>query len=265
PWRYVDSECPRCLNVDDKLELRRLQYRQIGGLSALEDAASIGANLTNHFYFVASITHQSAGCDIAPLRVSRRCPFTRGQDGKLHMAGGEESVGTHEQSIAALACKHGKGSIDLSDGCRLEYLDLQSDDRGSFVQVPQCALGGRRIGRIDEHSNTGGLGDQFMQQPQWLRRDLHIQRGHAGNVAARSPEAGHQSSLDRVIPYLEHDWRRCRRRLGSACATTLPGIAITATGRRITSAMTAGNRPYCPSSQWYSTVTFCPSMYPLSS
>src|SRR5215216_3189284 len=80
PWRYVDSERPRCLNVDDKLELRRLQYWQIGGLSALEDAASIGANLTNHFYLVASIAHQPVGCDIAPLRVSRRYPFARGQD-----------------------------------------------------------------------------------------------------------------------------------------------------------------------------------------
>src|SRR5215204_5029051 len=121
PWRYVDSERPRCVNVDDKLELRRLQHWQIGRLGALEDAASIGSNLTNHFSLVASIAHQPAGCDIAALRVSRRYPFARGQDGKLHTAGGEESIRTHEQSIGALACKHGKGGIDLSDGRGLEY------------------------------------------------------------------------------------------------------------------------------------------------
>ena len=34
-------------------------------------------SLTNHFHLVASVAHQPAGCDIAPLRVSSRYPFAR--------------------------------------------------------------------------------------------------------------------------------------------------------------------------------------------
>ena len=47
--------------------------------------------------------------------------------------------------------------------------------------------------------------------------------------------------------------------LAASVATLLPGVAITATFRRTRSAISAGRRSYWPSSQWYSTVTFCRS------
>ena len=46
PWRHLDAERSRSLKVDDKLEFGRLQHRQVGGLRALEDVASIDADLT---------------------------------------------------------------------------------------------------------------------------------------------------------------------------------------------------------------------------
>ena len=69
-WGHFDAESPRCLNVDDKLEVCRLQHWQIGGPYPVENAAGVDADLTTHVELVSSITHQPASCDIAPLRVS---------------------------------------------------------------------------------------------------------------------------------------------------------------------------------------------------
>src|SRR5262249_31705436 len=137
-WGHFDPESPGCLNVDDKLEVRRLQHWQIGGLYPVENAAGVDADLTIHIELVSSITHQPASCDIAPLRVSSWHSLACSQDRKLHTAAAEKSVRTHEESIGALACKHGERTIDLADGRGLEHLDFQSDDWGRFVQVPQC-------------------------------------------------------------------------------------------------------------------------------
>src|SRR6516164_3520565 len=111
---------------------------------------------------------QLVGGDIAPLRITGWYPLPGGQDRKLHTAAAEESVGPDKESIGTLARKRGKGSIDLTNCGGLEYPELKSDDRGGFLKVPQCILGCRRIGRIDQHGNTSSRGDQLMQEPQPL-------------------------------------------------------------------------------------------------
>jgi len=47
-WGHFDAESPRCLNVDDKLEVCRLQHWQIGGPYPVENAAGVDADLTTH-------------------------------------------------------------------------------------------------------------------------------------------------------------------------------------------------------------------------
>src|SRR5262249_29031156 len=46
--RDLKAERPGRLQVDDELEFRRLQDRQVGGLGALEDLTGVGAELTIH-------------------------------------------------------------------------------------------------------------------------------------------------------------------------------------------------------------------------
>jgi len=53
--------------VDDELEFGRLQYRQVGWLSALEDVAGVHANLMGHFGKVDPITHQATRCHHYPV------------------------------------------------------------------------------------------------------------------------------------------------------------------------------------------------------
>jgi hypothetical protein len=66
----------------------------------------------------------------------------------------EECVGCDEDGIDALARKGSEGRIDLVARTGVEDMDLQPDDAGGFLRVPQCGLGVRSIGRIDEHGNT---------------------------------------------------------------------------------------------------------------
>ena len=54
------------------------------------------------------------------------------------------------------------------------------------------------IGRVDEKRNDVRGGDQFVQQLQSLRGELHVQGNHAREIASRSAEAGDQTKLDRV-------------------------------------------------------------------
>ena len=49
PLRNVEPECLCGCEIDNELELRRLQHRQVVRLRTLKDAASVGAHLTKHF------------------------------------------------------------------------------------------------------------------------------------------------------------------------------------------------------------------------
>src|ERR1039458_7882120 len=79
-----------------------------------------------------------------PVQISGTSSVVRRQDGKLHAATVEESVGSDEEGIEALVRK---GRIDLADRRGFEDLDLQPDGMGGFLPLPQRSLGGCRIGR----------------------------------------------------------------------------------------------------------------------
>src|SRR6516165_4938857 len=79
----------------------------------------------------------------------------------------------------------------------------------------RVGFGPRGTGRVDEQCGGGRGGHQFVQKLQLLRQHLYVQRGHAGNISARSAEASDQSELDWVISYLEDDGDGRSRRLGS--------------------------------------------------
>ena len=88
------------------------------------------------------------------------------------------------------------------------------------------------------------------------------EKEHAGDVAARPIEAGHETELHRVDAGHEHDRQRrgrcLRRQRGSVVPTN------TATGRWIKSAASAGNRS-CDFRERISMATFWPSTKPFSS
>src|SRR6516165_1564039 len=58
--RHGKAEHPGCPSIDDKLEFRRLNDRQVRRLGALDDAAGIGTHLPISIRNVGSVAHQSA-------------------------------------------------------------------------------------------------------------------------------------------------------------------------------------------------------------
>jgi hypothetical protein len=103
-----------------------------------------------------------------------------------------------------------------------------------------------------------------MQEPQSLGQRLAGEKIDAGGVAAGPGKAGDKTVLDRVLTDGEDDRDRRGCGFGRERSGYAPGVAITATCRRTRSVSIAGRRSNWPSSQWYSTVTFWPSMVPVS-
>ena len=58
---------------------------------------------------------------------------------------GEECVGSDEEGIRVLACKAGKGRIDLATRAGVEDLDLQPENASGFLHLPP-RIAGRRLG-----------------------------------------------------------------------------------------------------------------------
>ena len=78
---------------------------------------------------------------------------------KLDAPAAEEPAGGDEEGVGTIAYEGGEGRLDLAGArARFEDLNLQSEGARSFRHVSQRGLGGRNIGRIDQHSNPNSLG-----------------------------------------------------------------------------------------------------------
>src|SRR5437588_7030637 len=111
--------------VDDELELSRLCHRQVGWFCALEDAASVDANLTIGIVDVGSVAQQSAYFDIVARRKCGWDRMARRERGKLDPPGQEKCVGADEKGVGSRACKGVKGHLNFPSGAHLEHIDLQ--------------------------------------------------------------------------------------------------------------------------------------------
>src|SRR5262249_7650429 len=117
-----------------------------------------------------------------------------------------------EEGIGPLALHTFESGIDLSASVSVENLDLQAHCTSSRFHLSQCRFGGCRIGRVDEHRDTRGRGQQLAQEFQPLCCQLGRENTDAGEVATRPGEARNKTNADRVITGYEDDWdcRRCR-------------------------------------------------------
>jgi hypothetical protein len=86
-----------------------------------------------------------------------------------------------------------------------------------MLQISRLGLGSGRVGRIDQHSDDGRIGHQFMQQPKPLSHQLGGQNRNTRDVAAGPIQARYEAELDRVNASREGDWNCRGRGLGSKC------------------------------------------------
>src|SRR5262249_41976214 len=122
--RHAEAERSSRLQIDNKLELGRLCYRQVSGLFPLEDAANIDPVLAKRIGHVCSIAHQSASFGVVAIGIGRGNPVSSRQSGKLHASAVEEKLGGDEQRFGTLARHRGESRIDLAAVARVEDLDF---------------------------------------------------------------------------------------------------------------------------------------------
>ena len=95
--RHVETQHPRSLEIDDKLNLDRLHDGKLRRLRPLKDAACIDADESS--CNVGSITHEPASFSVVTHGETCWNPITRCQVCKLHAPVIEEHIGPHEQGI----------------------------------------------------------------------------------------------------------------------------------------------------------------------
>ena len=139
----------------------------------------------------AAIAHQAAGRgELAPLVDSWHRMANR-QRGELFAPVGEERIGC--RSTSAPACSSSKVAKTASKSrSLLRIQNMEPAVRGrappsaGLVICDLCIA----VGRVDENGDDPRRRHQLVQQLQPLRRKLHLQDGRAGDVAARTGEAG---------------------------------------------------------------------------
>ena len=125
------------------------------------------------------------------------------------------------RNFVARRCSKADGEILF--GARLQNMELQPESAGRRLQGSRKVLSNARTGAVDEQSNDGRCGYQFVQQLQPLRPDLYVQIGYSRQVPAGSVQAGDKPNLDRVDRYREDDWNGCGRRFGRHCRRSTAG------------------------------------------
>src|SRR6516165_1501315 len=97
--------------------------------------------------------------------------------------------------------------MNLSISAGVKDLNVKSQARGSDLQVLDEGLRQSR-GRVNEHEIARVLRHQLPDQPKSLGRNVGIQRGGAGDIAAGSAEAGDKTKGDNVAADGEDDGNR---------------------------------------------------------
>src|SRR5262249_51918068 len=150
-------------NGGGSLELRRLHDRQVGGLRAFQNLASIDACLTICIRDAGSIAHQPAsGGKLARSVACGQC-MTCCQRNELFAPAKEERVGCDKQRVGPAPDRSGKRGINLSFVACVDdaELDAKRARRSASSRNPNV---GSWKARVHQDGNQDGVGNEFAHQ-----------------------------------------------------------------------------------------------------
>jgi hypothetical protein len=109
-WNF-DAERPGGSQINDEVELGRLDDRQLGRLGALKDPTSVDAELPKHFGEARTVAHEAPSLRILAHCMDRGDRMARGQRGKLGPTKEEEGIGADYECIGLVAGQGREGSL----------------------------------------------------------------------------------------------------------------------------------------------------------
>ena len=188
-WRDRQPERLRGLEINDQLEVRWLQNRQIGWLGPLQNPSGVNAGLAIESVGVGAIADQAACCNEYRVPIDRRNSVSLCQRHELGAAAGLERIGGDEKRAGLQLLEGGKGGVNLGFGRGLHDSELytlraRSSLRGSDVPLGHLAV------RIHQQCDGGCLRNQLAKQLEQLGHQLEGEVAEAGEVTARLGEAG---------------------------------------------------------------------------
>src|SRR5262245_28363545 len=194
-------------------EPTRLHHRQVARLLALENAASINANLAIGAPDACPVAHQPAISHRLARFVDRRQGIARREGNERHSIAVKERTVQRDQdaNMLALGCRERRFQFALVRDIDKQY--FSSECGGSTLDsFPVSRVS--RFARPSHKSDNDLRGHQLRSQFQTLLDKLSDKETHTGNVAAGPVEACNEAESDGIAGCGEYDGNGCRRSLG---------------------------------------------------
>src|SRR6516165_12488792 len=123
--RNRNAERLGSVGVNDQLELRRLQDREVGRLVAAEYTPSVATNQAISVAKISSVTHQAACHRVLAERINCGKCMAVGERDQLIAHGHEKRVSAQEERVSALCDQGRKDRFDLACGACIQKQQAQ--------------------------------------------------------------------------------------------------------------------------------------------
>ena len=178
----------RGLKIDNKLERGRLQYRQVGGRLALENAAGVDAYEAIGISNAGAVAHEAAGVGEIPGEIDRRYRVTLRQPDQLLALALQERIVCDQKPTHPLLGEALEGRFNFVCGTGIKNADLEPELAPGVFDVLHFGRGARIV-RINQHSDGACCGHELPQQLEPLRAERTEKQVDPRYIAA-GPRAG---------------------------------------------------------------------------
>src|SRR5262249_35710672 len=183
--RRAKAERVCSVQVDYELELGWLYNGQIGRLFALENPTGVESGLTIGIREARAVAREAAGRGKLTSFIDRRNGITCCQRHDLIALAAEGWVRADQQCSGARLSHSCECPVDLVFSTRAHDAYLLSEVASGILNTPQLSLK-IRIGRVEQHCDQRGGGNQRADESQSLSLEHLLKDVHTCCIAARS-------------------------------------------------------------------------------
>jgi hypothetical protein len=169
-----------------------LHDRKVGGLGARKNSSDIDAHLPVRVDNATAVAHQAADRGELTLGPDRgQCVPARECD-ELFRPSVEQCDGGNSESSYLLLKEGCEGRLEIAFGASFDDHQFPPERMRRSLRISRVGLGIRNM-CVREKADHRGMWNQLVQQLELLRHQHAAKEAHAGGVAARPVEAGHET------------------------------------------------------------------------